>query len=280
MNIAPVEPGDLHGIMKSQMQGVLVYLRHHPAKVMRVHETGENAGLIEVQVNTIDGGTFDADGNEITDPEYAWVPAQRAGSFSNVPPEVGDTVLVFYPDGVNSDRLYWIAHDPAAHPPLKTGEGLKVLFEFETPTGEQVFIYFDRDAGELITEIGDTQVVQSARSITAKAGGPGGTSVEQTTDTITAASGSTRATISGSTVNVETSAATVTAPTISLNGNTMIAGNATVAGALTAAAVLTATGDSIAQLRADIDALRAEYKAHKHMYQSQAGPAETGGPTS
>lgn len=271
MSQTPQTPSDLVGVVQAELQKVLVYLREHPAVVKRVHETGPDAGIIEVSAPTIGGGTFDADGRVVSN-EDSWLPVLPGSAiYRNMPPDVGDTVLVYYPDGVNTDRMFYRAQDPAEYVLRKVGEGLKVIFEYKDPAQHVAAIYFDKNEGQLVAEYGDAMVKHSADRVLTEVDGGSGTAIEQSANRIELRNSGTQAVFRADSATVESPAVQITAPT------TTISGAVTVAGTLTAGVIATAAGAILDTVKAELEQLRSEYEDHTHAHGN--GPGETEKPT-
>lgn len=116
-------------------------------KVKKIVETGTRAGKIYVFCEKITPFGIESK-------QESWLPAfPGASMFRHMPPDVGDIVDIAF-GGPDSDVLYYLGHSPASYKPVKTGTGIKSIFEYKV--GGDVFsIFFDKTKKKFTIQAGD-----------------------------------------------------------------------------------------------------------------------------
>ena len=153
-NLAPNVPEDLTNSIR-KIVGELLGARFErkAAKVKLIHESGPNAGMIEVFCQKITPFGQESDpGN--------WRPAIPG---TLVLPAIGDTVDVQYAD-LSGDMLIYFSQSGAYYQRIVSGPGLKVIFEYQV--GTEVFaIYFDSLSKKFVLQAGQEQAELSTTGI-------------------------------------------------------------------------------------------------------------------
>ncbi|TGK36276.1 hypothetical protein [Leptospira andrefontaineae] len=144
--------GDLRGMVRQILNEQIFFFQEHPAKVKEVTESGTNRSMIRVFCEVRNPGKSESD-------SQFWLPAfPGCLQYSNSPPDVGDVVTIYFPDKT-PDRVFYKGFDPMEYVFKKSGEDLKVLFEYKDGD-DLTAIYFDKSEKEIVLEFGDTKFRQ------------------------------------------------------------------------------------------------------------------------